>query len=80
MLILENACDTGAVRKPSIAIVKTIPQGVRQSARLLYRKSPGKRANLIRLALFAAADRQWQLVLWHECVPKIIFLEMFAAH
>ena len=80
MLILENICATGAVRKPSIAIVKTISQGVRQSADLLYRKSPGKRAHLIRLAPFPATDRQWQLMLWHECVPKIIFLEMFAAH
>ena len=80
MLILEVSRDTGAVRKSSIAIFKTIPRSVRQSTRLLYRKSPDKRANLIRQALFPAADRQWQLMLWYEGVPKIIFLEMFAAH
>ena len=39
-----------------------------------------RRARLICLVLFPVADRQRQLMLWHECVPKIIFLEVLAPH
>ncbi len=38
------------------------------------------RTGLICLMLVPVADRQRQLMLWHERVPIIIFLEVFAAH
>jgi hypothetical protein len=38
------------------------------------------RTGLVCLVLVPVADRQRQLMLWHERVPIIIFLEVFAAH